>query len=77
MIRGVEKIRDDAHAPDRRHIVTGLVALPVLAACSPTVRLEAPRDPIEINLNVRIEQEIRIKVDRELDALFDEEEDIF
>ena len=61
----------------RRGLVAGLVALPALAACSPTVRVEAPSEPIEINLNIRIEQEVRIKVDRELDALFDEEDDIF
>lgn len=72
-----EKIRDVARATSRRDVVAGLVALPVLAACNPTVRIEAPTQPIEINLNVRIEQEIRIKVDRELDALFDEEDDIF
>ena len=39
------------------------VTVPVLmglsifvAACEPTVRVEAPDRPIEINLNVRIEQ---------------------
>ena len=61
----------------RRGLVAGLVAAPALAACSPTVRVEAPSEPIEINLNIRIEQEVRIKVDRELDALFDEVDDIF
>lgn len=77
MIRSDEKSRDVAKVADRRYVMTGLVALPVLAACNPTVRIEAPTEPIEINLNVRIEQEIRIKVDRELDSLFDEEDDIF
>lgn len=51
--------------------------LAALAACSPTVRVEAPKDPIRIDLNVRIEQEVRVKVDRELEEAFTENEDIF
>lgn len=45
--------------------------------CSPTVRVEAPSEPITINLNVKIEHEIRVKVDKDLDELFAEESDIF
>ena len=48
-----------------------------LAACSPKVQLEAPKEPITINLNVKIEHEIRVKVDQDLETLFDEDEDIF
>ncbi|HBM88652.1 MAG TPA: YnbE family lipoprotein [Rhodobiaceae bacterium] len=48
-----------------------------LAGCQPTVKIEAPDKPIEINLNVKIEQEIRVKVDRELDDLLAENPDLF
>jgi hypothetical protein len=48
-----------------------------LAACTPKVQVEAPKEPITINLNVKIEHEIRVKVDRDLENLFDEDEDIF
>ena len=48
-----------------------------LAACTPTVRVEAPKDPIEINLNVRIQHDIRVQVDRELETLFDEDSELF
>ena len=47
------------------------------AACSPTVRVEAPKEPIEINLNVKIEHEIRVQVDKELEGLFSEDSDVF
>jgi len=47
--------------------VFGMLAL-MAAACSPTVRLEVPDKPIRIDMNIRIDQEIRIKVDRALDA---------
>ena len=61
----------------RRRVLTGVLALPVMAACTPTVKVEAPSEPIEINLNIRIEQEVRVKIDRELDSLFESEDDIF
>jgi hypothetical protein len=48
-----------------------------LAACSPKVQVQAPTEPITINLNVKIEHEIRVQVDRDLENLFDEDEDIF
>lgn len=48
-----------------------------IAGCNPTVKIEAPDKPIEINLNVKIEQEIRIKVDRDLDQLLAENPDLF
>jgi hypothetical protein len=41
------------------------------------VQIEAPREPITINLNVKIEHEIRVKVDKDLEQLFSEESDIF
>ena len=48
-----------------------------LTACTPKVQVEAPKEPITINLNVKIEHEIRVKVDEDLEDLFDEDEDIF
>lgn len=49
----------------------------LLVACNPTVKIEAPDKPIEINLNVKIEQEVRVKVDRDLDELLAENPDLF
>ncbi|MCF8469887.1 MAG: YnbE family lipoprotein [Parvibaculum sp.] len=54
---------------------TGIVL--ALAACNPTVKIEAPDKPIEINLNIKIEQEVRVKVDRDLDNLLAENPDLF
>ena len=54
-----------------------LVLLASVTGCSPTVQLAAPKEPIEINLNIKIEHEIRIQVDKELEGLFDEDSDIF
>jgi len=49
----------------------------LLSACQPTVKVEAPDKPIVINLNVKIEHEIRIKVDKELDDVFSKNSALF
>lgn len=54
-----------------------IVMIPFLAGCNPTVKIEAPDKPIEINLNVKIEHEIRLQVDKDLEGLFDEESEVF
>jgi hypothetical protein len=46
-----------------------LWALLPLAACTPRIALEAPKDPITINLNVKIDHEIRLKVEKDVDKL--------
>ena len=51
--------------------------IPLVAGCSPTVKVEAPDKPIEINLNIKIEQEVRIKVERDLEKVFAEDPDLF
>ena len=38
-----------------------------VAACTPTVRIEASDKPITINLNVKIDQEIRYRLDKDLE----------
>ena len=48
-----------------------------LAACTPTVKVEAPDKPIVINLNVKIEQEVRVKIDRDVEELVQENPDLF
>ena len=46
------------------------------AGCTPTVKV-ATDEPITINLNVNVKHEIRVKVDKELDDLFEEDEGLF
>ncbi len=60
-----------------RLVLISLLAAAVLAGCNPTVRVEAPDKPIEINMNVKIEHSIRVQVDKELEDLFDEDSDVF
>lgn len=47
-----------------------------LGACA-TVKVEAPDKPIEINLNVKIDQEVRVRLDKEVEDLIASNPDIF
>lgn len=54
-----------------------LICAGYLAACSPSVKLEAPDKPIEINMNVKIEHEIRLKVEKDVDELISSQKGLF
>ena len=48
-----------------------------LVSCTPTVQVAVPNEPIAINLNVRIEHEIRVQVEEELDDIFSADSGLF
>ena len=53
-----------------------IAAVIALSACT-TVKLEGGDKPIEVNLNVKIDQEVRVKLDREIEDLIAQNPDIF
>ena len=46
------------------------------AGCTPTVRVAAD-EPITINLNVKIEHEVRVRVEQDLEEVFSEDSGLF
>jgi hypothetical protein len=42
-------------------------------ACTPTIKVEAPDKPIEINMNINIKHEILIRVEEDVELLLDDE----
>ena len=58
----------------RTGLLFGIVLLS--SACTPKVEV-VTKEPITINLNVKIEHEIRVKVDKELDNVFSENKGLF
>lgn len=54
----------------------GALTLALLLACTPTVKI-ATDEPITINLNVNIKHEILVRVDKDLDDLFDDDSGLF
>jgi len=54
-----------------------LLAGLMIGGCSPTVKVQAPDKPITINMNIKIDHEIRVKVDRDIDNALNKRTDIF
>jgi len=50
---------------DRFRLPALAILLAMLAACEPTVRVEAPKEPITINLNVKVDAEVRVKLEEQ------------
>jgi len=57
-------------------LIAGSAGL-LASACTPTVKVEAPDKPITINLNVKIDQEIRLKIDKDVEELIADNPDLF
>jgi len=56
-----------------------LVALASVAlfACEPTVKVEAPKEPITINLNIKIDAEVRVKLEESAKEDIETNPDVF
>ncbi len=61
----------------RDRLVVALAALTLAGACQPTIKIEPPDKPIVINLNIKIEQEIRIKLEKSVDDLLRSDTGLF
>lgn len=68
-----------AHPLKRQALVSGalLAAAIGATACTPTLQIQAPDKPITINLNVKIDQEIRYKIDKDLEDAIAANPDLF
>lgn len=45
--------------------------------CTPTVKVEAPDKPIEINLNVNIEHRVKLEIQKDVKQAIATNQDIF
>ena len=48
-----------------------------LAGCTPTVQMAAPKEPITINLNVKLDAEVRVKIEEQAAKDIKENPDVF
>ncbi|GAB4374957.1 MAG: YnbE family lipoprotein [Kiloniellaceae bacterium] len=61
-----------------RHAVLGAALLgTALAACTPTVQVAAPKEPITINLNVKLDAEVRVKIEEQAAKDIEANPDVF
>ncbi len=54
-----------------------LVSGALVWSCTPRIEVAAPEKPITINLNVKIDHEVRIKVEKDLEDIFSEDSKLF
>jgi len=45
-----------------------LAAAALVLGCSPTVKVEAPKEPITINLNIKLDADVRLKLEKSADT---------
>ncbi|ALB62857.1 Uncharacterized protein ynbE; probable lipoprotein STY1424 [Cronobacter condimenti 1330] len=57
-------------------LLCGITAT-LLCGCTPRIEVAAPKEPITINMNVKIEHDIHIKVDKDVEALLQSRSDLF
>lgn len=58
------------------HLLILLGAATLAAGCIP-VQIQAPDEPIEINLNVNIRQEVIVRLERDAEELLENNADLF
>ncbi len=46
-------------------IVSVVLLLPMVAACTPTVEVRLPQEPITINLNIKLDADVRLRVEEQ------------
>jgi|TARA_B110000116_G_scaffold215402_1_gene192033 hypothetical protein len=54
-----------------------LIVIMAIIGCTPTVQIAVPSEPITININLKIQHEILVKVDRQIDDVFSDESGLF
>ena len=67
----------DKHRADRVRLAATLLLVCGVAACTPAVRVEAPKEPITINLNIKLDAEVRVKLEETAREDIEENPDIF
>lgn len=49
----------------------------LLSGCTPRIEVAAPKEPITINMNVKIEHDIHIKADKDVENLLKSRSDLY
>ncbi len=58
-------------------LATLALAASLLMACQPSVKVEAPDEPITINLNIKLDADVRLKIEEQAEEDIEENPDIF
>ena len=58
-------------------LIVVVLAGGLIVACQPTVKVEAPPEPITINLNIKLDAEVRLKIEEQAQEDIEANPDIF
>lgn len=64
-------------APRCHRWLLSLAFAGLMAACQPTVKVEPPKEPITINLNIKLDADIRLKIEEKAQADINQNPDVF
>ena len=59
------------------NFVSVVAALMLMTACTPTVKVEAPTEPITINLNIKLDADVRVKLEEQAKEDIESNPDVF
>ena len=60
-----------------RAFTATLLAGMVMAGCTVTHKVEAPAEPIRVELAIKIDQEVRVRLDKDVESLIENNPDLF
>ncbi len=60
-----------------RFLIAAMAITTFAPACSPTVKIVAPQEPITINLNIKLDAEVRLKLEEKAKDDIKENSEIF
>ena len=58
-------------------LIAAIALLALGAGCTPTVQMRAPEEPITINLNIKLDAEVRVKLEEQAEEDIAENPDVF
>tara|TARA_R110000787_G_scaffold106016_2_gene213584 strand:+ start:998 stop:1180 length:183 start_codon:yes stop_codon:yes gene_type:complete len=59
-----------------KRILTAVLAMFIISSCTHKIEVSA-KEPITLNINLKIDHEIKVKVDKQLDDIFSDDSDVF
>lgn len=54
-----------------------LIAFAGLNGCSPTIKVQAPSEPITINLNIKLDADVRLKLEKTASSDIEKNPEVF
>ena len=66
-----------ANVPATALLASLALAASLLMACQPAVKVQAPDEPITINLNIKLDADVRLKIEEQAEEDIEENPDIF